>query len=88
MSEETLEPPLPPIDARTEAVADVCSDSNGRSARTPPKSSTRNGRPHPNGSATDTFAKPSKCSPPLTKRNPRAPTEAIMRSGCASNTVS
>jgi len=26
--------------------------------------------------------------PPLTKRNPRAPTEAIMRSGCASNTVS
>lgn len=52
------------------------------------KSSTRNGRPHPNGSATDTFAKPSKCSPPPTKRNPRAPTEAIMRSGCASNTVS
>lgn len=59
MSKETLKPPLPPIDGRTSPPSNVCSGSNGHSARTPPKASTRNGRPHRNGSATDTCAKPS-----------------------------
>lgn len=63
MSKETLVPPLPPIDGRTSPPPNVCSGSNGHSARTPPKASTRNGRPHRNGSATDTCAKPSKCYP-------------------------
>lgn len=40
----------------------------------------------PTGSTTDTYAKPSKCSPPPTKRNPRAPTDPITGSACASNT--
>ena len=87
MSEETLEPPLPPIDAEPKPSPNACSASNLHSARTIRNTSTRNGRPHPNGSATDTCAKPSKCSPPPTKRNPRAPTDPIMRNGCASNTV-
>lgn len=74
-------------DADNEAVDHGCSDSNGHSARTPPKSSTRNGIPHPNGSATDTCAKPSKCSPPPTKRNQRAPRPPATRTACVSNTA-
>ena len=85
MSEETLEPPLPPIDARTEAVAERLFGLKWALRK---DSTEIIHEEWQTASATDTFAKPSKCSPPLTKRNPRAPTEAIMRSGCASNTVS
>lgn len=88
MSDETLEPPLPPIDARTEAVAERLFGLKFALRKDDPKHIHANGSMRPTGSTTDTCVKPSKCSPSATKRNLRAPTDPITGSGCASNTVS
>lgn len=88
MSEETLEPPLPPIDARTEAVAERLFGLKWALRKDSTEIIHEEWQTASEWIRDGYVRQAIECSPPLTKRNPRAPTEAIMRSGCASNTVS
>lgn len=87
MSEETLEPPLPPIDARTEAVAERLFGLKWALRKDSTEIIHEEWRTAPEWIRDGYLRQAIVVSPPPTKRNPRAPPNPIMRSGCASNTV-
>lgn len=88
MSEETLEPPLPPIDARTEAVAERLFGLKFALRKDDPKHIHDEWEHAADWIHDGYLRKPSKCSPPPTKRNPRAPRPPATRTACVSSTGS
>ena len=87
MSKETLAPPLPPIDARTEAVAERLFGLKWALRKAPPKSSTRNGIPHPNGIRDGYLRQAIEVLAAADQAEPASAKPPATRTACVSNTA-
>lgn len=88
MSEETLDPPLPPTDARAEAVAERLFGLKFALRKDDPKH-IHDEWEHAADWIHDGYLRQAiEVLAAADQANPRAPTDPITGSGCASNTVS